>query len=102
MALAVVTASTWQTHAIAAPPIARDTSSSTTAESLPSDAAVAYQINPAHTGTQSGDPLKPNLARSWEVDLEGNVSYPLIAGGAVFVTVAFRPFNLPAFTRLYA
>jgi outer membrane protein assembly factor BamB len=78
------------------------TSPSSRANTLPSDAAAAYQINPAHTGAQSGDPLTPGLARRWEVDLEGDVSYPLIAGGTVYVTVAFHPATLPAYTRLYA
>lgn len=77
------------------------TSSPNTA-ALPTDAAVAYQINTSHSGAQSGDPLKPGLARRWEVDLQGNVSYPLIADGNVYVTVAFQPATAAAFTRLYA
>ncbi|MDX6227909.1 MAG: hypothetical protein QOI76_1299, partial [Frankiales bacterium] len=88
--------------ATAAPPRSQFQSDPTQTGLLPTDAAVAYQINPAHSGTQSGDPLKPGLARRWEVDLEGNVSYPLIADGSVYVTVAFRPATLPAYTRLYA
>jgi outer membrane protein assembly factor BamB len=52
-----------------------------------SDEAVAYQINPAHDGNQPGDALTTPLAQKWAVDLGGPVSYPLIAGGKVFVTV---------------
>ncbi len=100
MAVAVVTASTWHAGATttSSTPSA---ASSPNASPLPTDAAVAYQINPAHSGTQSGDPLTPGLARRWQVDLGGNVSYPLIADGSVYVTVAF-PAALPAYTRLYA
>jgi len=88
---------------MASPPTQRAaTPPSPSASALPADAAVAYQINPAHTGLQDGDPIKPALARRWEVDLGGSVSYPLIAGGTVFVTVLFQPLNLPWYTRLYA
>lgn len=53
------------------------------------DQAVAYQENVAHTGAVSGDPMNvPSLVRRWSVNLGGSVSYPLIAGGRVFVTVA--------------
>src|SRR5438552_18445695 len=52
-----------------------------------SDEAVAYQNNPAHDGNQPGDALTAPLAQKWAVDLGGPVSYPLIAGGKVFVTV---------------
>ena len=121
VAVAVVTASTWHDYATTSSPTASAVkasishadaaTSSPTRSAAPSlrsspsalatDAAVAYQINPAHSGTQSGDPLKPGLARRWEVDLGGNVSYPLIADGSVYVTVAF-PAALPAYTRMYA
>jgi hypothetical protein len=50
-------------------------------------AAVAYHIDVAHTGNQPTTALRPPLARRWSVDLGGAVSYPLIAGGRVFVTV---------------
>jgi outer membrane protein assembly factor BamB len=50
------------------------------------DQAVAYQINLAHNGDLSGDALTPPLVKRWSLDLGGNVSYPLIAGGKVFVT----------------
>ena len=51
-----------------------------------SDLAVAYQLNAAHSGVQSGSSLGPRFARRWEVSLPGLVSYPLIAQGMVFVT----------------
>jgi len=64
------------------------------------DVAVTYQIDPAHDGhavlkSAFTGPLK----QKWARDLGGAVSYPLIAGGMVFVTVA----NSGAYgTQLYA
>ncbi len=59
--------------------------------------AVAYQIDDRHDGDQGGPALKTgSLARKWTVTLggkgggdveAGDVSYPVIAGGRVFVTV---------------
>jgi outer membrane protein assembly factor BamB len=53
--------------------------------------AVAYQVDPAHDGHQVKGPLKAaSLVKKWSVTLAAgtrNVSYPLIAGGRVFVTV---------------
>jgi PQQ-like domain len=46
--------------------------------------AVAYQIDPAHTGSQF-DTVSPPLMQRWSRDLGSSVSYPLIAGGKVFV-----------------
>ena len=46
--------------------------------------AVAYQINPAHTGSQF-DTVNPPLMQRWSRDLGSSTSYPLIAGGKVFV-----------------
>ena len=47
--------------------------------------AVAYQIDPAHSGSQF-DTVSPPLTQRWSRDLgSGGVSYPLIAGGKVFV-----------------
>lgn len=58
------------------------------AHAASSDQAVAYQIDPLHDGYLAGDVLAPPLARQWSrSDLGGTVSYPLIAGGKVFVTV---------------
>jgi len=51
------------------------------------DKAVSFQIDPAHTGLQQGDPIAPPLVQKWvSGNLGGLVSYPLIAGGTVFVT----------------
>jgi outer membrane protein assembly factor BamB len=63
------------------------------ATSLPADAATyndstAYQISSRHDGVASGTALRQNLVRAWSKDLGGRVSYPVIAGGRVFVTVA--------------
>jgi outer membrane protein assembly factor BamB len=59
--------------------------------------AVTYQIDPAHDGSQAlGAPHASTLIRKWRVRLgggggslagAGEVSYPVIAGGRVFVTV---------------
>ena len=46
--------------------------------------AVAYQIDPAHTGSQF-DTVSPPLSLRWARNLNSPVSYPLIAGGRVFV-----------------
>jgi outer membrane protein assembly factor BamB len=50
--------------------------------------AVAYQIDPQHTGGQPADTLGLPLCRRWQTTFPGAVSYPLIADGRVFVTVA--------------
>ncbi|HTB57511.1 MAG TPA: PQQ-binding-like beta-propeller repeat protein [Polyangia bacterium] len=54
-------------------------------------AAVAFQIDVAHTGNQPASTLTPPLTRAWSVDLGDSttvVSYPLIADGRVFVTTS--------------
>lgn len=51
--------------------------------------AVAYQIDPAHTGSQS-DGLTPPLVQRWSRDFGNSfttISYPLIVEGKVFVLV---------------
>lgn len=53
----------------------------------PATPAVAYQLNAAHTGV-TADAVAAQPTRRWSVDLGGKVSYPLIAGGRVYVTVA--------------
>jgi len=50
--------------------------------------AVAYQVDPAHDGASLNDTLVPPLAKRWSVNLGAPISYPLIANGKVFVTVA--------------
>ncbi|HSS21648.1 MAG TPA: PQQ-binding-like beta-propeller repeat protein [Pyrinomonadaceae bacterium] len=60
--------------------------------------AVAYQIDAAHTGAQF-EFVNPPLTQRWSRDLGGQISYPLIAGGRIFVTVA----NQSSYgTKLYA
>jgi len=54
----------------------------------PAASSVAYQVDPAHTGNQPSSSLTTPLTRQWTVDLVGKVSYPLVADGRVFVTVA--------------
>ena len=58
------------------------------AVTLSTDPAVAYRINPAHTGLQAANLTSRHLGKRWSRDLGGPVSYPLVAGGKVFVTVA--------------
>ena len=52
------------------------------------DQAVTFQINLTHTGQQTGDTLVPPLTKMWSLAFTGAVSYPLIAEGKAFVTVA--------------
>ncbi len=50
--------------------------------------ATSYLIDPAHTGFAPASTLRPPLARVWSATLPGAASYPLIAGGRVFVVSA--------------
>jgi outer membrane protein assembly factor BamB len=64
--------------------------------------AVAYQIDPAHTGSQS-DGLTPPLVQRWSREFGtslSTISYPLIVEGKVFVLVDNGP--LINGTNLYA
>ncbi len=58
----------------------------------PSADAVALRINPQHNGAINFAtvvaPTALPLSPSWTVSLDGTVSYPLIVGGRIFVTVA--------------
>ncbi|MEP7123461.1 MAG: PQQ-binding-like beta-propeller repeat protein [Byssovorax sp.] len=63
------------------------------------DRAVAYQIDVAHTGAQTGDTLMPPLSQRWSVDFGNSVSYPLIVDGRVFAVVSKKP---DSGTQLYA
>lgn len=56
----------------------------TTGDSAP---ATAYQNNAAHTGA-SDDAVAPTPVKRWTVNLGGAISYPLIVGDRVYVTVA--------------
>jgi outer membrane protein assembly factor BamB len=51
---------------------------------------LGFQADPAHSGHQSGEAFVPPLTRVWSRSLGGPVSYPVIANGMVFVTVANR------------
>ena len=51
-------------------------------------AAVAYQIGIGHDGYSGDTTIVPPLSRRWSRTFAGPVSYPLIADGMVFVTVA--------------
>jgi len=76
----------------------------TTAPFNGTDQAVAYQVDPAHSGAQPQDSLMTPLKQEWAIDFQNPVSYPLIAGGKVFVTVRNdAPANTNAAgTALYA
>src|ERR1700743_2011486 len=61
--------------------------------------AVAYQISIAHAGYSADTSVAPPLSKKWSVSFSGGVSYPLIAGNKVYVTVA----NASSYgTELYA
>jgi len=50
--------------------------------------AVAYQIDSLHDGSQPGDKLSLPLKRRWVHTFQSpEISYPLVAGGRIFVTV---------------
>ena len=56
---------------------------------LTPDDAVAYRTNPAHTGQNTMPEMGLPLTKAWNVKLTGTIeSYPLIAGGDVFVLVS--------------
>src|SRR5712692_5036775 len=61
--------------------------------------AVAYQIDATHSGAQF-DTVTPPLTQRWSRDLGGQISYPLIVGGRIFVTVAYYDPSYAA--KLYA
>src|ERR1700749_3433921 len=61
--------------------------------------AVAYQISIAHAGYSGDTSVAPPLSKKWSVSFSGGVSYPLIVGNKVYVTVA----NASSYgTELYA
>ena len=61
--------------------------------------AGAYQVDPAHDGSQT-DALAPPLTQVWSDAFGGPVSYPVMAGNLAFVTVATNPSTYG--TTLYA
>lgn len=70
---------------LAAAPSALATADLTT--STTATPAVAYQLNPAHTGV-TGDAMAASPTKRWAVNFTGAVSYPLVTPDRVFVTVA--------------
>jgi len=51
--------------------------------------STAYQINPAHSGAITfSTPFAPPLKLAWKQTFPGAVSYPIVAEGMVFVSVA--------------
>jgi outer membrane protein assembly factor BamB len=81
-----------------ASPTASATATATLTPTVVNSDAVAYQIDPAHSGRATSS-LSAPLARKWSVNLGGSISYPIIAQGKVFVTVANANSNG---TQLYA
>ena len=57
------------------------------ASAMSTDQAVAYQLDPAHDGFQTGDAITTPLAKVWSDSITGSISYPLIINGVVYVTV---------------
>src|SRR4029077_5550027 len=61
------------------------------------DEAVTWQNNTVHDGFDPASPLVPPLAFKWSRDFSASgvdtISYPLIAGGMVFVTTANKNCN---------
>ena len=66
----------------------KNTDAQTLTVSAPSIDAVAFQINPAHTGSVKFASASFPTAPSWTVDVGGVPSYALIAQGKIFVTVS--------------
>lgn len=62
--------------------------------------AVAFQINPAHSGAISFKSASLPASSLWSVNLGGQPSYALIAGGLVYVTVT--PASANGTSELYA
>lgn len=58
---------------------------------VPPEQARNLQINATHTGAIVTEHLTPPLKQRWVVNFGRRISYPLIADGKVFVTVADSP-----------
>lgn len=70
-------------------PLALPASAATDPSAAPGpNTAVAYQIGVSHDGYSPDSTIAPPLTRRWSDTFAGGVSYPLIAGGKAFVTVA--------------
>lgn len=67
--------------AVIAPRLAANAASASGSSTM----ATAYQVNAQHNGRQT-DTIAPPLSLKWTTTLAGKASYPLIAGGQVFIT----------------
>src|SRR5215472_6116814 len=67
---------------------ARPQTAAAASTSWTTDQSVTYQESVAHTGAQDQDSLKTPLIQKWVHSFGNFVSYPVVAGGRVFVTVA--------------
>lgn len=63
--------------------------------------ATAFQIDPAHDGNVKLKKFAAPLKLKWSKELNGTVSYPLIANGMIYVTTSVNP-NGGYGTTLYA
>jgi len=70
------------------------------ASATSTDQAVAYQLDPAHDGDQTGNPITAPLSQAWSINLQGSISYPLIVNGIVYVTAGSLAYGYG--TTLYA
>jgi outer membrane protein assembly factor BamB len=59
--------------------------------------APSYAIDPAHDNAQPGEAVATPLAPAWTTSFGGNVSYPIVAGGRVFVSAAGSQPSVTAF-----
>ena len=58
------------------------------AAALPTASSTTYQMNAAHTGSvKAAASFVPPLKQKWEVDLHGRLTYPIVVGNRVFITV---------------
>lgn len=53
----------------------------------PPSGSVAFQIDASHSGSLEGVALGPPLRRLWSTELGEHISYPIVVGDRVFVTV---------------
>lgn len=67
---------------------------------ITSDQALNYQINATHTGYVGAPGVAPPFKQKWSVNFGQEMSYPIIAGGKVFVTVRNSPATYG--TKVYA
>jgi len=62
---------------------------------------VAYQIDPAHDGNQPNETVPSSAVQEWNHYFGAAVSYPLIVGDRVFVTVSNTPGDCPEHCQNY-